>query len=127
MKALSDPDANVRQSAAWALFNIQDPGTLPALEAAFAKETDPAIQADLIRAIGATGESSVDALSRLVSSPDARIRNAAVTALAGGGAGGPWPMPKPQPRPIPLSGCRAARAPRDGTLSRDALFQEVKC
>jgi len=101
VKALSDPDADVRKSAAWALFNIQDPGTLPALEAAFAKETDPAIQADLIRAIGATGESSVDALSRLVSSPDARIRNAAVTALAGGGAGGPWPMPKPQPRPFP--------------------------
>jgi beta-lactamase regulating signal transducer with metallopeptidase domain/HEAT repeat protein len=99
VKALSDPDANVRQSAAWALFNIQDPGTLPALEAAFAKETDPAIQADLIRAIGATGESSVDALSRLVSSPDARIRSAAVTALAGGGAGGPWP--RPQPRPFP--------------------------
>jgi beta-lactamase regulating signal transducer with metallopeptidase domain/HEAT repeat protein len=100
-KALSDSDANVRKSAAWALFNIQDPSTLPALEAAFAKETDPAIQADLIRAIGATGEASVDALSRLVSSPDARIRNAAVTALAGGGAGGPWPMPKPQPRPNP--------------------------
>jgi HEAT repeat protein len=101
VKALSDPDVNVRRSAAWALFNIQDPSTLPALEAAFAKETDPAIQADLIRAIGATGESSVDVLSRLVSSPDARIRSAAVTALAGGGAGGPWPMPKPQPRPNP--------------------------
>lgn len=101
VKALSDPDANVRKSAAWALFNIQDPSTLPALEAAFAKETDPAIQVDLIRAIGSTGESSVDALSRLVSSPDARIRSAAVTALAGGGAGGPWPMPKPQPRPNP--------------------------
>lgn len=100
-KALSDADANVRKSAAWALFSIHDPSTLPALEAAFARETDPAIQADLIRAIGATGESSVDALSRLVSSPDPRIRNAAVTALAGGGAGGPWPMPKPQPRPMP--------------------------
>lgn len=101
VKALSDSDADVRRSVAWALFNIQDPSTLPALEAAFAKETDPALQADLIRAIGATGESSVDALSRLVSSPDARIRNAAVTALAGGGAGGPWPMPRPQPRPFP--------------------------
>jgi len=101
VKALSDGDANVRRSVAWALYNIQDPSTLPALEAAFAKETDPALQADLIRAIGATGESSVDALSRLVSSPDARIRNAAVTALAGGGAGGPWPMPRPQPRPFP--------------------------
>ena len=101
VKALSDGDANVRRSVAWALYNIEDPGTLPALEVAFAKETDPALQADLIRAIGATGESSVDALSRLVSSPDARIRNAAVTALAGGGAGGPWPMPRPQPRPFP--------------------------
>jgi beta-lactamase regulating signal transducer with metallopeptidase domain/HEAT repeat protein len=101
VKALSDSDVNVRRSVAWALFNIQDPTTLPALEAAFAKETDPAIQADLVRAIGATGESSVDALSRLVSSPDARIRNAAVTALAGGRAGGPWPMPRPQPRPNP--------------------------
>lgn len=101
VKGLSDPDENVRRNTAWALFNIQDPSTLPALEAAFAKETNPAMQADLIRAIGATGESSVDALSRLVSSPDARIRNAAVTALAGGGGGGPWPMPKPRPRPTP--------------------------
>ena len=101
VKALSDPDVNVRRSTAWALFNIQDTSTLPALEAAFAKETDPAIQADLIRAMGATGESSVDALSRLVSSPDARIRNAAVTALAGGNAGGPWPNPQPRPRPFP--------------------------
>ncbi len=101
VKALSDPDVNVRRSAAWALFNIQDASTLPALEAAFAKETDPDIQADLIRAIGATGEASVDALSRLVSSPDARIRNAAVTALAGGHAGGPWPNPQPRPRPFP--------------------------
>ncbi len=111
---------NVRRSVAWALFNIQDPGTLPALEAAFAKETDPALQADLIRAIGATGESSVDALSRLVSSPDARIRNAAVTALAGGGAGGPWPMPRPQPRPFPNSRERSQQHGRRATMHRPA-------
>jgi HEAT repeat protein len=101
VKGLTDSDLNVRRSVAWALFNIGDGSTLPALEAAFARETDPAIQVDLIRAIGAAGESSVDALSRLVSSPDVRIRNAAVTALAGGGAGGPWPMPMPRPRPNP--------------------------
>ena len=29
VKALSDSDANVRQSVAWALFNIQDPEHAP--------------------------------------------------------------------------------------------------
>jgi hypothetical protein len=48
-----------------------------------------------------SGDASVDALQKLVSSPDAKIRQVAITALAGGGAGGPWPWPWPWPRPFP--------------------------
>jgi hypothetical protein len=47
------------------------------------------------------GDRSVDALSKLVSSPDSTVRAVAVTALAGGSAGGPWPWPRPEPRPFP--------------------------
>ena len=101
LSALSDPEPNVRRSVAWALFNIRDASTLPALEAAFAKEADPGIQVDLIRAIGATGESSVDALSRLVSSPTRGFATRQSRHSPAVARGGPWPMPRPQPRPTP--------------------------
>lgn len=100
-KGLTDSDRQVRSSTTWALFTIADPSTLPALEAAFAKETDPQLRLELVRAIGAMGEPAVDALSRLVSSPDSSIRMTAVTALASRRANGPWPMPRPMPRPFP--------------------------
>jgi beta-lactamase regulating signal transducer with metallopeptidase domain len=101
MAALSDRERDVRASVAWALYNIGDPGAASALDAALRRETDAEVQRGLIRALGATGEASVPALERLVTSPDPEIRSIAVAALAGGDASGPWPWPRPEPRPTP--------------------------
>jgi beta-lactamase regulating signal transducer with metallopeptidase domain/HEAT repeat protein len=99
--ALSDRERDVRASVAWALYTIGDPGAAGALDAALRRETDAEVQHGLIRALGATGEASVAALERLVTSPDSEIRGIAVAALAGGEASGPWPWPRPEPRPFP--------------------------
>jgi beta-lactamase regulating signal transducer with metallopeptidase domain len=99
--ALSDRERDVRASVAWALYTIGDPGAAGALDAALRRETDAEVQHGLIRALGATGEASVAALERLVTSPDPEIRAIAVAALAGGDASGPWPWPRPEPRPSP--------------------------
>ncbi|HXW97263.1 MAG TPA: HEAT repeat domain-containing protein, partial [Gemmatimonadales bacterium] len=99
--ALGDHDRDVRLSAAWALYVIRDTMTVGALDAAFRRETDPEVQRGLLRALGAMGDRAVDALSKLVSSPDSEVRAVAVTALAGGNATGPWPWPRPRPRPFP--------------------------
>jgi HEAT repeat protein len=80
---------------------IGDPGAAGALDAALRRETDAEVQHGLIRALSATGEASVAALERLVTSPDPDIRGIAVAALAGGDAAGPWPWPRPEPRPFP--------------------------
>ncbi len=98
---LGDRDRDVRLSATWALFSIEDPDATGALEAAYKRETDPEVRIGMIRALGAMGERSVDALQGLVSSSDPQIRKTAVTALAGGEASGPWPWPRPMPRPFP--------------------------
>jgi HEAT repeat protein len=91
----------VRLSAAWALFQIEDGAAAGAVEAAYQRETDPAVRTGLIRALGAMGDSAVGALDRLVSSRDTAVRSIAITALAGGEASGPWPWPRPEPRPSP--------------------------
>jgi beta-lactamase regulating signal transducer with metallopeptidase domain len=101
VSALSDRDRDVRESVAWALYTIEDPATTGAIDAALRREPDTEVQRGLIRALGATGEGSVDALQRLVASPDSEIRGIAVAALAGGDASGPWPWPRPEPRPFP--------------------------
>ena len=98
---LSDPDAGVRLSVAWALREIEDASATDALEAAFRREQDPEVRLGLIRALGAMGDRAVGTLSRLLESNDARVREIAVTALAGGHATGPWPWPRPEPRPYP--------------------------
>jgi HEAT repeat protein len=99
--ALSDRDLRVRRSAAWALYTIEDAGAASAIEAAFQREHDAELRRDLVRALGAMGDGSIDALQRLVGSPDPEIRREAITALAGGRASGPWPWPRPEPRPFP--------------------------
>jgi len=98
---LSDKDARVRELTAWALYNIQDPSTAPALQAALRAEQDKDLQLRYIRALAAMGEKSVDAIRPLLESSDARVKEMAVRALAGGHATGPWPHPWPQPRPYP--------------------------
>jgi len=101
IKALSDKNRDVRLAAAWALFSIEDPAATSALDLALRNESDKEVQVGMIRALGAMGDQAVDALQRLVTSPDSNVRTIAINALAGGGAGGPWPWPRPEPRPFP--------------------------
>lgn len=98
---LSDSDPNVRSLAAWALFTIRDTTAVPALQSALRTETNKDIQVDYIRALGAMGEKSLNAIRGLLESSDPRIKSMAVDALAGGNATGPWPWPWPEPRPFP--------------------------
>jgi HEAT repeat protein len=101
---LSDKNRGVRLSAAWALYQIEDSDATGAIEAAYNRETDPEVREGLIKALGVMGDRAVDALQRLVTSPDPKVRKFAVTALAGGNASGPWPWPRPEPRPFPDEG-----------------------
>jgi beta-lactamase regulating signal transducer with metallopeptidase domain/HEAT repeat protein len=98
---LSDKDPEVREMVAWALYEIEDPASIPALQAALAREPDKDLQIAYIRSLAAVGEKSVDALKGLLESKDPEIRSIAVRALAGGNATGPWPHPWPEPRPFP--------------------------
>jgi beta-lactamase regulating signal transducer with metallopeptidase domain/HEAT repeat protein len=98
---LRDTDPHVRELTAWALYEIEDPSTAPALQAALKAEQDKDIQLGYIRALAAMGDKSVDAIRPLLESSDPRIKSMAVRALAGGHATGPWPHPWPQPRPYP--------------------------
>jgi beta-lactamase regulating signal transducer with metallopeptidase domain len=102
LKALGDAEPDVRLSVAWALKEIRDPASIGALDASFRKETDAEVQEGLIHALGANGgELSVEALERLVTSPDSTVRAMAVTTLAKSDGLGPWPWPRPEPRPFP--------------------------
>lgn len=101
VSALSDSDPDVRLSVAWALYEIEDPSAGSAIDAALRRETDNRVQLGMIRALGSMGDMAVDALERLVVSPDSTVRAMAIRALAGGSAGGPWPWPRPYPRPFP--------------------------
>ena len=98
---LNDPEPRVRQLAAWSLYQIEDPASIPALDAALRRETVKELQIDYIKALAAVGEKSVDALRGLLDSKDQEIKTIAVKALAGGHATGPWPRPWPEPRPFP--------------------------
>jgi HEAT repeat protein len=98
---LSDNDPELRELAAWVLYEIEDPASISGLEAALAREKNKELEIAYIRALAAVGEKSVDALKGLLESKDPEIRNIAVRALAGGNATGPWPRPWPEPRPFP--------------------------
>ena len=98
---LRDPDPGVRELTAWALYQIEDPSTVNALNDALKTESSRDLQLCYIRALAALGEKSVDAVRGLLTSPDPKIKSMAVRALAGGNAAGPWPWPWPQPRPFP--------------------------
>jgi beta-lactamase regulating signal transducer with metallopeptidase domain/HEAT repeat protein len=98
---LRDPDVRTRELAAWVLYQIEDPASIPALDAALHAEQNKEVQIADIRALATLGEQSVDALRGLLESPDPKIKSMAVHALAGGQAAGPWPWPWPEPRPFP--------------------------
>lgn len=97
---LRDPDKRVRRLAAWVLYNIEDANAVGALESALNAETDKDLRTAYIRALGAIGGESADALGRLLDSRDPEVRAVVVNALAGRGSG-PWPWPYPRPRPSP--------------------------
>lgn len=97
---LKDSDRGVRMTAAWALYTISDETSSEALEAAFQKESDPEVREGMIRALGSMGDRAVPTLQRLITSSDPKVRQVAITALAGG-TSGPWPQPRPRPRPFP--------------------------
>jgi len=101
ISALGDAEADVRLSAAWALYAIRDPAAVGALDAAFRTEKNEEVQEGLIHALAECGEPSMEALQRLVGSPDPNVRKLAVTALAKSDGLGPWPWPRPEPRPFP--------------------------
>jgi beta-lactamase regulating signal transducer with metallopeptidase domain/HEAT repeat protein len=98
---LRDSDPDVRHITAWALYQLEDPSTVNALNDALKVETNKELQLSYIRALAAMGEKSVDAVRGLLSSSDPKIKGMAVRALAGGNGAGPWPWPWPEPRPFP--------------------------
>jgi beta-lactamase regulating signal transducer with metallopeptidase domain/HEAT repeat protein len=98
---LRDPDPEVRELTAWALYQIEDPASVPYINAALKTETNKELQIAYIKALAAMGEKSVDAIRGLLTSSDPKIKSMAVRALAGGSAAGPWPWPWPEPRPFP--------------------------
>jgi beta-lactamase regulating signal transducer with metallopeptidase domain len=98
---LKDSDNEVRETVAWVLFVIRDESTADALMAAFEKEQDADVREGELRALASMGDKAVPVLQKLLTSPDAKVRQLAVQGLAGGHAGGPWPQPRPRPRPFP--------------------------
>jgi beta-lactamase regulating signal transducer with metallopeptidase domain/HEAT repeat protein len=98
---LRDEQPTMRQLAAWSLYQIEDPAAAPALQAALNTETVAELKLNYIQALAALGEKSVDAVRGLLLSPDPKIKQMAVRALAGGNGAGPWPWPWPDPRPYP--------------------------
>jgi len=98
---LKDEDDDSRLKAAWALGQIGDSTALPAIRDALKAEQNDEVRRALIRALVKSGGRSERALTELLSSPDATVREAAVRGLAGNDAFGPWPMPEPRPRPFP--------------------------
>jgi HEAT repeat protein len=101
LRLLSDPEADTRLKAAWALGQIQDASALPAIRDAMPAEKNDRVRRALIRALMKSGGGSEAALTQLLSSGDAQIREAAVRGLAGRNSFDPWPWPWPRPRPFP--------------------------
>lgn len=105
--ALRDPSERVRANAAWALFNIHDPASAAALNAAFQHETNERVQVSLLEALGTLGDAGMPALRAALNSSSARVKAAAVEALSMGGRGNmnmhlklhmnPDPNPDPNP------------------------------
>lgn len=100
--ALRDERPRVRVLVAWALTEINDPASVPALRAAFAKEQDPEARRAIFRALAFLGDRSPEVLDRAAAAKDPELRSRAVLMLGGLGPGiWPWPWPWPQPRPMP--------------------------
>jgi HEAT repeat protein len=101
LKALRDDDDDTRLKAAWALGQVGDPASLNAIRDALKAEKSSDVRRALIRAMIKAGGRSEEALTELLSSSDATVREAAVRGLAGNNSFNPWPWPWPRPRPFP--------------------------
>jgi len=101
LRALEDENDDVRLKASWALSEIRDVASVPALKTALAKETHADARRAQVRAIVASGGRNEAVLTDLLSSKDAQVREAAVRGLAGRSSMNPWPWPWPRPRPFP--------------------------
>jgi beta-lactamase regulating signal transducer with metallopeptidase domain/HEAT repeat protein len=97
---LTSSSPRTRLTAAWALSNIADKATLPAVHAALRQPQESNTARALVRAAIAT-DISTEALSELLSSRDSTVRATAVRAMGGKLNAGNWPWPWPWPRPIP--------------------------
>ncbi len=101
VRVLKDESDDVRLKAAWALGQIGDPASMGGIRDALRAERSPQVRKALIRALVRTGGRSEEALTELLNSSDATVREAAVRGLAGAHSFDPWPWPWPRPRPFP--------------------------
>lgn len=101
LHVLKDADDDARLRAAWALGQFRDSTALPAIKEALNAEKVSEVRRALVRALIKSGGRSDRALTDLLNSNDASVREAAVRGLAGAESFGPWPWPEPRPRPFP--------------------------
>ncbi len=99
--ALTDSDDRLRLNASWALSEIHDPLSVPALKVALAKETHKQARRAQLRGILAAGGRTESMMADLLQSSDPAVREAAIRGVAGGNMVDPWPWPWPRPRPFP--------------------------
>lgn len=97
---LTNESPRTRLMAAWALSNIADKSTLPAIRSALKQPQDGNTARALLRAAIAI-DPSADGMSDLLTSSDPKVRAIAVAAMAGKRSIDPWPWPWPRPRPSP--------------------------
>jgi HEAT repeat protein len=99
---LRDPSRSVRLATAWALGEIEDKSTAPAILAALKAETDGRIRSAEMRTLSVMDELPTEIVEESLKSPDPEVRRRAVGMLAGTHAMvEPWPWPRPMPRPMP--------------------------
>ncbi|MEO8337514.1 MAG: HEAT repeat domain-containing protein [bacterium] len=101
LKVLKDDSDDARLKAAWALGNVGDSDAIGAIRDALKAEQSSQVRRGLIRALIKSGGRSEEALTELLVSSDATVREAAVRGLAGNNSFNPWPWPWPRPRPFP--------------------------
>ena len=96
-----DEDRRFTLKAAQRFGQVRDPDALGAIQDALKVEQSNEVRRALVRALIKSGGNSEKALTDLLNSSDASVREAAVRGLAGNNSFNPWPWPWPRPRPFP--------------------------